>query len=61
MLPRPKFNGYEKLTLWKPGKELENDPKIIEILRRVDEKYKNYSVNDIVIDYNQLIENLLPI
>jgi hypothetical protein len=61
MLPRPKFNGYEKLTLWKPGKELENDPKIIEILRKVDEKYKNHSINDIVIDYNQLIENLLPI
>lgn len=61
MEPRPKFNGYEKLTLWKEGKESENDPEIISILRKVADKHKNGSVNDIVIDYNQLIENLLPV
>jgi len=60
MAPRPKYNGFEKLTLWDKSKTDENDPEIIQIIRRVEEKYENGSNMDVVIDYQQLMEKLLP-
>ena len=60
MIPRPKYNGFEKLTLWDNTKRDENDAGILEILDRVSEKYSNGSNSDIVIDYKQLMEKLLP-
>jgi hypothetical protein len=60
MAPRPKSNGYEKLTLWNKAFADDHDPKILQILDRVKERYKNGSEMDIVIDYKQLMEKLLP-
>lgn len=60
MIPRPKYNGFENLTLWKPECYHEHDPEIIKILQEVTNKYGKGSDSDIVIDYKQLMEKLLP-
>jgi hypothetical protein len=60
MAPRPKHDGFEKLTLWDKSKTDEHNPEVIQIVRRVEEKYKNGSSMDVVIDYQQLMEKLLP-
>jgi hypothetical protein len=56
MTPRPKFNGFEKLTLWNPNKKHEHDSDIIDILERVRIRYKNN--NDIIISYSDLMNKL---
>jgi len=58
--PRPKYNGFEKLSLWRPECSQEHDSEIINILNRVKEKYNTGSDSDIIIDYKQLMEMLLP-
>jgi hypothetical protein len=60
MIPRPKYNGFEKLTLWDKNKTDEHDLEVIQIVRRVAEKYENGSSMDVIIDYQQLMEKLLP-
>lgn len=60
MTPRPKYNGFEKLTLWDKTFADDHDPEILQVLSRVTKKYKNGSENDIVIDYQELMKKLLP-
>jgi hypothetical protein len=60
MIPRSKYTGLEKLTLWDKNKENEHDPEIIQIVRKVEEKYSKGSEMDVIIDYNELMYKLLP-
>jgi hypothetical protein len=57
---RPKYNGFEKLTLWDKTYSNTHNPEILQVLNRVTEKYKNGSEMDIVVEYQQLMEKLLP-
>jgi hypothetical protein len=60
MTPRPKYNGFEKLTLWDESKKNEHDPELLRILQAVKQKYATGYESDIVIDYKTLINMLLP-
>lgn len=60
MVIRPKYNGYEQLGLWKdspPG--IVQDQTLIKIFRDLDQEYGK--TNDVIINYETLLEKLLPI
>lgn len=60
LIPRPKFNGFEKLTLWDQDKKNENDPTIIEIIEQIQNDQIINSKKNVIIDYEQLMESLVP-
>ena len=58
---RPKFNGYERLGLWKTNDQgLVKDQELINIIQNVEKEHASKTSNDVIINYEDLLDKLMP-